>query len=733
MNTTLAEDRAGEPDYAVFAEDRGEGSHSVTYRVDGVHCAACIQKIESALSKEPDVSYVRLNFSTRRLNVEWTGLPSRANEFAKIVRDQGYPIHSFDPKAIQAESEEEERFLQMCLGISGFASGNLMMLSFSLWSTSSEVMGIATRDLLHWVSAAIAIPSVAYAGQPYFRSAWNVLQKGKTNMDVPISLGVLGACLVSLWQIFHHGEHAYFDSAVMLLFFLLIGKYLDFQARRKARSTASELLAMMSGTAVIVEEGQTRKIPIRDVREGMVALVPMGQRIPADARVLEGESDIDTSLVTGETAPRSASVGGAVYAGTLNLSAPLRLLVTAASKDSLLSDIVRLMEKAEQGQAKYVRIADRAARLYTPVVHALALATLLFWRMGMGLDWSESILIAVTVLIITCPCALGLAVPVVQVLATGRMMKKNILVKSGDAFERLSGIDTVIFDKTGTLTYGRPRLQNRAEIAEDMFLFAVSLAAQSHHPLSQALAKEGEGMELLSLGPVTEYPGQGLEANGEHGPIRLGRRAWCGDITAPQDELFQQEIWLSLPEKQPVCFKFQDDLRLDAAKTVAQLKVLGLTPLLLSGDRFAVVKRVAGELGIDEFAGDLTPIEKYNRMAALKEQGHKILMIGDGLNDAPTLIGADVSMSPSSAIDMAQNAADIVFMGDQLFPVVEAYKTAVFGQKLVVENLFLAVLYNVIAVPLAVAGMVTPSLAAIAMSSSSLLVIGNSFRLSRMR
>jgi Cu2+-exporting ATPase len=731
MDMAPAENRTGEPDFSAFVEERAEGIRAVTYMVDGVHCAACIQKIESALSKEPDISYVRLNFSTRRLNVEWKGLPDRANAFAAIVKDQGYPIHSFDPKAIQAESDEEERFLQMCLGVSGFASGNLMMLSFSLWSTTSEVMGVATRDLLHWVSAVIAIPSVAYAGQPYFRSAWNVLKKGKTNMDVPISLGILGACFVSLWQIFHHGEHAYFDSAVMLLFFLLIGKYLDFQARRKARSTASGLLAMMSGTAVIFENGQTRSIPIRDVREGMIALVAMGQRIPADAKVEGGESEIDTSLVTGETAPRSVGVGDVVYAGTLNLSAPLRLLVTAASKDSLLSDIVRLMEKAEHGQAKYVRIADRAARFYTPLVHALALATLLFWRMGMGADWSVSILIAVTVLIITCPCALGLAVPVVQVLASGRMMKKNILVKSGDAFERLSVVDTVIFDKTGTLTYGRPRLQNRDEIEDDLFILAASMAAQSHHPLSQALAKEAKG-ELVALGLVTEYPGQGLEAASEKGIIRLGRRAWCGEGAAPSFP-DQQEIWLSVPERAPACFRFKDDLRADAARTVTQLKELGVKPVLLSGDRLAVVEDVARQLGIEQFEGDLTPIDKYNRMEALKGQGHKILMVGDGLNDAPTLIGANVSMSPSSAIDMAQNAADIVFMGEHLAPVAEAYKTAVFSQKLVVQNLVLAALYNIIAVPLAVAGLVTPSLAAIAMSSSSMIVIGNSFRLNRMR
>jgi len=723
-------------DLAAYVEVTEEGAYAATLMVDGVHCAACIQKVESAVSHLRPVSYVRLNFSTKRLRVEWRGEnPEFANDVAHAVADQGYGVRAYDPKAIEAESDEEERQLQLCLGVAAFAAGNIMMISVALWSSTIEVMGIGTRDLMHWISALIAIPSVYYAGQPFFRSAWSVLKQGHANMDVPISLGVIGAVLVSLWQMATHGEDAYFDSAVMLLFFLLIGRYLDFRARRKARGAASDLLAMMSGTATLLQEDGTQKsVPIRDLKEGMIVLVPMGQRIPADSIVIDGTSEIDTSLVTGETLPRTVKVDDQVFAGTTNLSAALKLKVRSAANDSLLSDIVRLMEKAEQGQAKYVRLADRAARFYTPAVHTLAAATFLGWWIFGGVDVPHAILLAVTVLIITCPCALGLAVPVVQVLATGRLMKKHILVKSGDALERLAEIDTILLDKTGTLTVGKPSLVNGDVIPQEHFQLAASIAAFSFHPLSQALVKGYEaahGSDMIDVGSVKEYPGQGLEAYYKNKRIRIGSCAWCGDKSA--DSHTAQEIWMEIDGAPVACFIFEDRLRPDAKDTIARLKNLNIRPVLISGDRESVARLVAEDLGIEDVRGDMSPVDKYSRMEILRKDGHKVAMVGDGLNDAPTIAGANVSISPASAIDMTQNAADIVFMGDELGAVIEAYKTAKASNKLVRENFILAIAYNVIAVPLAVAGLVTPLIAAIAMSGSSLIVIANSFRLTRMK
>lgn len=714
--------------FDAFVKTDDKDVNSLVLGVEGVHCAACIQKIESALNREPDVKTGRLNFSTRRLTVEWMGPRARGNELAAIVGRLGYRVRPFDPAALREGSAAEERFLLICLAVAGFAAGNIMMISVGLWASSQEIMGMAMRDFMHWMAAVIALPAISYAGQPFFRSAWGALKQGRTNMDVPISLAVILACGMSLYETIHHGAHAYFDSATMLMFFLLIGRYLDFRARRSARSSATDLLGMLSGTATVIEDGQRpRVIPIKDVREDMILQVAVGEKMPADGILLEGSTEVDASLITGESLPQTVKAGDAVFAGTMNLSVPVRVRVSKASDDSLLSDIVRLMEKAEQGQAQYVRLADKAARLYTPVVHTLAAATFLGWWLLGGLVWQEALMIAVTVLIITCPCALGLAVPVVQVLATGRLMKRGVLVKSGDALERLAGIDMALFDKTGTLTLGRPALENSDSYEDEDLKYAASLAAHSRHPLSKAVVSAYDDGAFLDVA-VQDYPGKGLESTYKGQTIRLGSRVWCGDEKAPHDPS-KLELWLSVSGRAPVRFLFSDPLRADARTVLDELKDEGLSLVLLSGDRKEAVAAVATDLGIDNAQGGLSPVDKFAALETLQKQGHKLLMVGDGLNDAPVLAGADVSMSPSTAIDIAQNTADIVFMGDKLYPIREAWYVSRKTQKLVKQNFALAVLYNMIAVPLAVTGLVTPLIAALAMSGSSLIVVANSFRL----
>lgn len=709
--------------YETLVQKNPDGQNTISYLVSGVHCAGCIQKIESTLLTMENVQGARLNFSTGRLNVSWDGDEARANSFASKVEGLGYGVTPYSADAEKSESEKEWKFLLMCLGIAGFAMGNIMLLSVGLWITSAETMGMGTREFLHWFSALIGVPAVLFAGQPFFRSALTVLRNRQTNMDVPISLALTLAVGMSVFELINNGEHVYFDSAVMLMFFLLIGRVLDFKARRTARSSATDLMSTLSGFANVVDGNKTRKLPIKELREDMLVHVAVGEKIPIDGHVENGRSAIDTSLVTGETNPREVGQGDDVFAGTINLDAPLTIKVAKAAEDSLLADIVRLMEKAEQGQAKYVRLADRAAHLYTPVVHTLALLAFLLWLVVLGAAWQKALMVAVTVLIITCPCALGLAVPVVQVLASGLMMKKGILVKAGDAFERLAGIDTILFDKTGTLTLGQPKLVGDYD-DQDLKL-AASLASHSRHPLSQALANEYHG-HTLPLEDVREETGSGLIGTYSHETVRLGKRSWCGNDNAPTYD--GPEIWLSKGDK-TVQFRFSDRIKDDAAQTIDFLKVKHLETVLLSGDRQDVAEQVAENVHITEVHGNLTPPEKFDYMESLQKQGRIVLMVGDGLNDAPVLSGANVSMAPGSAIDMAQNAADIVFMGDKLSPVLDAYKVATLTQKLVKQNFALAVLYNIIAVPLAFMGLVTPMIAAIAMSGSSLLVIANSFRL----
>ncbi|MDE3061116.1 MAG: cadmium-translocating P-type ATPase, partial [Pseudomonadota bacterium] len=480
-------------------------------------------------------------------------------------------------------------------------------------------------------------------------------------------------------------------------------------------------------TATVRDGGQLRALPIRDVKPGMRLLAAAGEKIAADGMVAAGASDIDTSLITGETVPQPVAPGSKVFAGMINLSAPLEIDVLAASEHSLLADIIRLMENAEQGQAKYVRLADKVAGLYTPVVHVLALGTFLGW-LAMGLAWQKALLIATTVLIITCPCALGLAVPAVQVLASSRLFRHGMLLKSGSALERLAVIDTVVFDKTGTLTLGRPELANRDGIGERQLQLAASLASHSRHPLSRAVAAAWKG-DVLPLA-VTEEPGNGLSAVYNGKAVRLGRRDWCGNASAPTDQ--HLELWLAVEGEAPVRFTFADMLRLDAKETVRRLRDNKLRLILLSGDREPVVRAVAESLGIADYAAGINPVDKSARIRALAAEGRKVLMVGDGLNDAPSLAAAYVSMSPSTAMDITQNAADIVFQGERLSPVPEAWEVAKASARLVKQNFALSFLYNVLAIPLAVAGMVTPLIAAIAMSSSSIVVVANAMRLNRM-
>ena len=711
--------------YSTLAQKGLSGEYELSVLVSGVHCAGCIQKIESRLAKDEAITKARLNFSTGRLVMGWEGDKERADEFVALVENLGYGVKPYDPRTEADETQKQEKFLLLCLGVAGFAMGNIMLISVGLWSAEGEAMGIATRELFHWLSALIAIPAVLFSGRPFFRSALKALRGGHTNMDVPISLALVLATSMSVWEIFKHGEHVYFDSAVMLMFFLLIGRYLDFRARKNARSSATDLLSTLSGFAnVLGEDGIIQRMAIRDLREDMIVQIAAGEKLPVDGIVERGESTLDTSLVTGETMPREIKAGAQVYAGTLNLSAPITVRVEKAAEDSLLADVVRLMEQAGQGQAAYVQIADRAAKLYTPVVHSLAAITFLGWIFLGGIEWQDALLIAVTVLIITCPCALGLAVPVTQVLATGRLFKKGILVKSGDALERLSKINMAIFDKTGTLTLGKPALQG--EYDEGTLQMAASLASQSAHPLSKAIVNAYDGA-LINIENIEEISGQGLQGIYKGQVVKLGSRKWCGVEGESQSN--DLELWYRKGGDEPIRFILQDILRKDAKAVLEKFNQDNVETLLLSGDREAVAKDMAAASGIETYYAEKKPTEKFDILEDYKAKGHSVLMVGDGLNDAPVLAAADVSIAPGTAIDMAQNAADIVFMGENLGPVYEAYEIAKLSQKLVRQNFALAIVYNICVIPMAVAGMVTPMIAALAMSGSSLVVIANSFRI----
>ncbi len=710
-----------ETDFAAHAREGGKDQCTLELLVDGLDCAACVWLIESLLARNPAITKARVHLSTRRLSLAWRGSPAEANAHAGLVAALGFRLAPYDALAATAEDDREARDLLRALAVAGFAAANVMLLSVAVWSGHDGSMGEATRTLFHWLSAAIALPAVAYAGQPFFRSAFAALRAGRTNMDVPISIGVTLACLVSLHEAWAGEPHAYFDSAITLLFFLLIGRYLDRRARGRARHAVRALMALTTRTAtVVLPDGGTAARRVDALAPGDSLLVAAGERLGADGLVSEGTSTLDAALVTGESVPQAVAPGSRVFAGMVNLGAALRVRVTASGEQTLLAEIVRLVEAAERGRSRFVALADRVARAYAPVVHATALLTFLGWFLLGGLAWDRALLVATAVLIITCPCALALAVPVVQVVASTRLLRSGVLLLSPTALERLAQIDHVVLDKTGTLTLGRPELVD-APADADVCRRAASLAAASRHPLALALARTLP--EVPPADGVVEHAGQGLAT----ADSRLGSAAFCG-VAAPVDD-GRSELWFVRDGEPPQRFAFADRLRPDAAATVAALQAKGLLVELLSGDRPTVVAEAAHAAGIATWRAEATPTAKVARLAALAAEGRKVMMIGDGLNDAPALAAAHASLSPTSAAEATQNAADAVFQGDALVPTIETLDVARRADRLVRQNLALALLYNLSAVPLAILGEVTPLVAAVAMSSSSLLVIGNALRL----
>lgn len=716
-------------DLSLFIEPLGDGRARMDFAVDGITCAACMPVIEQGLKREPGIEEARVNLTNRRLTVHWREADTTPQRIVQRLAALGFRAFPFDPKAVEGEEVREARFLLQCLGVAGFAMMNIMLLSVSVWSGNISDITQEQRDFFHWVSALIAVPAVAYAGRPFFRSARMAIAARQLNMDVPISLGVLLAVGMSLVETAHHGTHAYFDSAVMLLFFLLAGRYFEQLMRRKTRAVAGNIAALKAETAVkLMPDGALRQVPIAAVAAGDRVLVRPGERVSVDGLVLDGRSSLDQSLVTGETLPQEVAAGDAVYAGTLNLVGPLTIEVRAAAKGTLLDEVTRLLETALEARSNYRRLADRAAALYSPVVHLTAILTLTGWILA-GLAWQPALIIAITVLIITCPCALGLAIPAVQVVASGALFKANVLLQSGDALERLAEADTIVFDKTGTLTL--PDLA--ADVAEDMpaadLALAASLAAASHHPLARALVAA-----VPDASPVTdarEEAGRGVLALVDGIEARLGSLAFC-DAEAEGAAVAARH-----PDASLIAFRHGDtchvfairqQLRPDAEAVVAALSRAGLQLEILSGDRPEAVAPVAAALGIPVARGGLKPADKIERLDALKAAGRKVLMVGDGLNDAPALARAHVSMSPITAVHLTQAAADAVFLGDRLAPVAHAVAVSRTALLLMKQNLWLAVVYNAIAVPIAIAGWVTPLIAALAMSGSSVIVTANALR-----
>ncbi|MCB1389663.1 MAG: cadmium-translocating P-type ATPase [Rhodobacteraceae bacterium] len=690
--------------------------------VPDAHCALCIQNVENDLERMPGVKSARLNLTLRRVSVE--AEPGvTAQQIAERLERIGYPAHELDPGQLSmTETDKQGRDLLMRLGVAGFSMMNIMLLSVAVWSGATD----ATRDLFHMISAMIAVPTVAFSAQPFFRKAWAGVRNGRLDMDFPISLAIVLATGMSLYETFNGGHHAYFDAAVMLTFFLLAGRYLDFRTRAVARSAAQELAALEVPRAIRLNGGAEEQVAVADLRPGDSVLVRPGGRIPVDGIVLAGQSELDRSLLTGESLPVFAGPDLVVSAGAVNLTGPLTLRVTAAGKDSSLHRMADLVAVAENARNKYTTLAERAARLYSPSVHLLAFGAFVVWMWLTGGDVRHALNIASATLIITCPCALGLAVPAVVTAASGRLFRAGLLIKDGSALERLAEVDTVVFDKTGTLTMGAPEPVSLDALQGDDLSVAAALGAASSHPLAQSLATAARAAGAIPalLSDIVEVPGHGVQASWNGRRVRLGRADWVGaqalDVTG---------TYLGIEGRAPRGVAFADRLREGAAEAVAAFRARGRTVILISGDVPGAVGELAARLGIDDWRAEALPQDKAAAIEALQAQGRKVLMVGDGLNDTVALTAAHVSISPASALDAARVASDIVLLGASLAPIPQAQDVAVRAVRRIRENFAISFGYNIIAVPIALVGLASPLIAALAMSASSITVALNALRL----
>lgn len=710
-------------DPAPFVRRDGKGGARLELAVKGARCANCIAKIEKGLADLDGVTDARLNLSTGKLAVRWREASQPAADILRRVHDLGYEARPYDPEAQLRNEDEEGRELLKALAMSGFAAANVMLLSISIWAGVGE-MGDGTRTLFHWISGLIAIPAALYAGRIFFRSALKSLAAHHANMDVPISLAIVLALALSLYQTAIHGENAYFDAAVTLPFLLLIGRYLDHMLRRRARSSARDLVAMQAATANRLDaDGQPHAVMAREIAVGDRILLATGERAPVDGTIEDFDSEADVSLVTGESVPVDVKRGTLLRAGSIITGRGIVLKAVARVEDSLVAELARLLEAGQQNRSRYVRLADRAASIYVPAVHGLAFSVFVGWLL-FGASLSTALTNGIALLIITCPCALGLAVPAVQIVATGRLFKRGILVKSGDALERLAEIDTAVFDKTGTLTIGRPVLIDANAVDAQMLAMAAKLARASRHPLARALAAAA-GIGTVADG-AREVPGWGVEAVLDGLACRLGRADWAG---AKHGDGHASELWFRMGDAAPVVFRFDDPLRADAGPALEAIAARDVRIEMLSGDREQAAERIARAAGVAEWRASVDPREKVSRVEALQAQGHRTLMVGDGLNDAAALALAHVSISPGTAVDATQAAADMVLQGETLTPIVDAIDVARQTRRRVLENFAFAAAYNAVAVPLAAAGLVTPLIAALAMASSSLIVTLNALRI----
>jgi P-type Cu2+ transporter len=722
-----------------FVRQLGE-RREATLILEGITCAACVWLNERQLRRLPGVTDVRVNYATRRAQVGWDAAHLRLSDILKAIQAIGYSAHPYDPARSQQVLAQERRALLRRLGTAGLLGAQVMTLAVALyvgdWSGSDPRL----RTFFYWVSLLLTVPIVAYCAQPFFRAAWIDLRRGRAGMDTPVTLGMIAAFGASTWTTVTGNGVIYFDSIAMFTFFLLGGRYLELSARARAAAAVEALAPASPALANRMGPGATpQPVSVADLQPGDVVLIRPGETVPADGTVLTGQSSVNEALLTGETMPVLKDPGATVIGGAVNVDGPLTVRVDRIGADTVLSQVLRLLDRAQTEKPRLARLADQVASRFVVGVLLLAALVAIYWWQH---EPARMLPVVIAVLVVTCPCALALATPAALAAATGAAARAGVLMTRGHVLETLARADYFVFDKTGTLTRGELRLRGVYPLgdldADRCLAVAAALETHSEHPLARAVVAAAT-VSIPTATNVMNTPGGGIEGAVDGVVLRIGTPAFIegSGATAPDPARIAElagggtVVLLADRKRGLAAFVFEDDLRAGARPLIAELKRRGKKTALVSGDHAAAANQVARALGIEQVAAPLNPAGKLAYLRRLQAGGAVVAMIGDGVNDAPVLGAAQVSIAMGSAAAVSAAAADAVLLAQNLRPIGAALRIACRTAVIIRQNLAWAIGYNLLAVPAAAAGYVAPWMAALGMSASSALVVANALRLTK--
>ncbi|MDR0234303.1 MAG: heavy metal translocating P-type ATPase [Zoogloeaceae bacterium] len=727
-----------------FVRAAGEHENEASLMLEGITCAACVWLNERHIGNLPGVTAISVNYATRRARVRWDTQKIRLSDILAAIVAIGYRAHPYDASRYEELAEKERREALWRVWVAGFGMMQVMMYAIPVYLAGEGEMPQGIESLIRWASLVLTLPVVLYSSAPFFRNAWRDMKFLRVGMDVPIALGVSVTFAASVWATLTESGEVYFDSVTMFVFFLLGGRYLEMTARQKAVSTTEALAKLLPAFCQKLinfpASRETAQTIVSDLRLNDAVLVCPGETIPCDGWVVEGESSANESLLTGESRPVRKKPGDRVTGGALNVDNPLVVSVGAVGEQTRLSAIIHLMERAAAEKPRIVELADRAAQWFVGILLLVSIGVAAFWY---NIDPARALWITVSVLVVTCPCALALATPIALTVASGASARDGLLVTRGYALETLARATHFVFDKTGTLTAGQMRLLESVPMRngwsrEEAIRLAVALEHASSHPLAEAFRlAAGETAGETFAEKTRVLPG-GLEGEIRGRIYRIGRMDSALALSGKKSEWpkgWQEsgDTLLMLADEEGViaCFRVGDELRLGASELIAALKAAGRRTVLMSGDAEPVVRQVAEELGLDEAHSGMTPEEKQAAVSRLQQQGAVVAMIGDGVNDAPVLAQAQVSIAMGSGAELARTQADLILLSENLANLARGVRRSRFTRAIIRQNLMWAFLYNICALPLAVAGLVTPWAAGIGMSGSSLLVVFNALRIQK--